>query len=157
MKLSKTSAQAALALVVLANHEPGVYLQAREIGVRLQTATVSVLKILQALARHGLIESQLGRAGGYQLARSARQITLLDIVTAIDGPVEGQVRLDQPPAELQTVVNSLLGVCRQSADDTRRLLGQITLASLAQIAPALPLATPLVAPAAPTIMPAQAA
>ena len=42
-------------------------------------------KALQALARHGIVESVAGRRGGYRLARPARDITLLDVVEAIDG------------------------------------------------------------------------
>jgi Rrf2 family protein len=43
-------------------------------------------KQLQALSRAGLVRSVQGKAGGYVLTRSADQITVLDVVTAIDGP-----------------------------------------------------------------------
>lgn len=43
-------------------------------------------KHLQALTRGGIIESVPGPKGGYRLARPATEITLLDVVEAIEGP-----------------------------------------------------------------------
>ena len=42
-------------------------------------------KQLQALARHGIVESVPGPKGGYRLARSADEITMLDVVEAVEG------------------------------------------------------------------------
>jgi Rrf2 family protein len=42
-------------------------------------------KSLQALTRAGIVESATGRNGGYRLGRAASEITLLDIVQAIEG------------------------------------------------------------------------
>jgi Rrf2 family protein len=43
-------------------------------------------KALQAMATAGIVESRPGPAGGYRLARPPRDITLLEIVQAVDGP-----------------------------------------------------------------------
>lgn len=45
-------------------------------------------KQLQALVRAGLLASTSGPRGGFRLARAAEEITLLDVVTAIEGPEE---------------------------------------------------------------------
>src|SRR5918992_5119980 len=45
-------------------------------------------KQLQALARAGIVSSTPGPRGGFQLARGPEQITLLDVVVAIEGPEE---------------------------------------------------------------------
>ncbi len=52
---------------------------------RLELPTAS--KLLKRLARAGLVESFRGAAGGYRLARSARDISLAEIVEALDGPI----------------------------------------------------------------------
>jgi FeS assembly SUF system regulator len=52
---------------------------------RLEPPTVS--KLLKQLGRAGLVESFRGAAGGYRLARSARDISLAEIVEALDGPI----------------------------------------------------------------------
>jgi Rrf2 family protein len=44
-------------------------------------------KILQSLARSGLILAHRGMAGGYELARPAESITLLEVVEALEGPL----------------------------------------------------------------------
>jgi len=44
-------------------------------------------KILQTLARAGLLVSHAGTNGGYALARSARDISAFQVIRAIDGPL----------------------------------------------------------------------
>jgi Rrf2 family protein len=43
--------------------------------------------VLQRLVRRGLLLSQQGTRGGYQLARPALQISVADVIQAIEGPV----------------------------------------------------------------------
>lgn len=45
-------------------------------------------KILQRLARNGILISQQGTHGGYSLAKSPSEITAFEIIDAIDGPVQ---------------------------------------------------------------------
>ena len=44
-------------------------------------------KILQELHRAGLVKSEMGAAGGYQLCRAPEQITMLDVVKAMQGDI----------------------------------------------------------------------
>src|SRR3984957_14560009 len=44
-------------------------------------------KVLQKLARHGVVAAKHGSSGGYQLAKEPSQISALDVISAIDGPV----------------------------------------------------------------------
>jgi len=44
-------------------------------------------KILQTLAKSGLLVSHAGTNGGYSLARSASEITAFEVIRAIDGPL----------------------------------------------------------------------
>ena len=134
MKLSKTSAQAALAMGVLAVQADGQYLQARHIAEKLNIPTVSALKILQALTRGYLIESQLGRSGGYRLTSPASDVTLLKIVEAIDGPVRGQMRIDSAPEAVSQGVNRLREACDAAALALRAQLELTTVADLAMAA-----------------------
>jgi FeS assembly SUF system regulator len=47
----------------------------------------TVSKILKILTRGGLLKAQRGASGGYALAKAAREISLADIVKAMDGPI----------------------------------------------------------------------
>ncbi len=131
MRLSKTSALAALAMARLARTQDEGVIQAREIARHLGIPTDSALKILQGLARRGLIESQLGRGGGYRLKGDARQISLLSVVEAIDGPIEASVPVSDDGGSHATTLGLLRRVCTQAADHTRESLSAMSIDELA--------------------------
>lgn len=54
-------------------------------GSRLPEPTVA--KVLKALARDGIVASTRGAGGGYALSKPAREISLADIIAAVDGPI----------------------------------------------------------------------
>lgn len=47
----------------------------------------TVSKVLKRLAKTGLLVAQRGASGGYSLARPAEEISVADVVTALDGPI----------------------------------------------------------------------
>jgi Rrf2 family protein len=53
-----------------------------------------LLKVLKPLVVAQLLHSIKGPHGGYRLARPAREITVLDIIEAVDGPIRGGVPQD---------------------------------------------------------------
>ena len=85
LRLSKLADYAVVVLVRLSHAEgcqtsPGV---AAITGLPEPT----VAKVLKALASAGLVRSQRGARGGYQLARPLGAIPVAEVVTAIDGPI----------------------------------------------------------------------
>lgn len=60
---------------------------APDLAEALQLPLPTVRKILKVLAKENLLVSQRGAAGGYILAREPREITLLDMVGALEGPM----------------------------------------------------------------------
>ncbi len=60
---------------------------AREIAELYDIPIELLAKVLQRLVRRGLLASQQGTHGGYQLARVPTQISVADVIQAIDGPV----------------------------------------------------------------------
>lgn len=73
-------------MACLAQHPDEVLAAAAVAGeTRLELPTAS--KLLKRLARAGLVESFRGAAGGYRLARAAKDISLAEIVEALDGPI----------------------------------------------------------------------
>lgn len=131
MKLSKTSAHAALAMAYLATRTDGSLLQARTVAEYLGVPTDSALKILQGLARRGLIHSQLGRTGGYRLQRPAAQVSLLEIVEAIDGPIGAMLPISEAEPHLHGGLDLIQSVCEQAARLIRQELARTTVADLA--------------------------
>lgn len=131
MKLSKTSAQAALAMAFLSSQTTGELVQARTVGEYLSIPTDSALKILQSLARRGLILSQLGRSGGYRLHRPPEQVSLLEIVEAIEGPISADIRLTVSDPALTAGVELLQHICDDAAAYSRQKLRSVKLSDLA--------------------------
>jgi Rrf2 family protein len=60
---------------------------AREIAEQYDIPIELLAKVLQRLVRRGLLASHQGTRGGYQLARVPAQISVADVIQAIDGPV----------------------------------------------------------------------
>lgn len=86
--------------------------------------------ILGQLRRSGLIRSQRGPDGGYWLARSAEQISMADIIRAIDGPLLG-VRGERPEhVGYEGAARSLQEVWIALRASERAILEQVTLAHL---------------------------
>ncbi|MGW5189543.1 RrF2 family transcriptional regulator [Kribbella sp. NPDC004138] len=67
---------------------PGEAVTAKRLAAFYNLPTAYLNKQLQALTRAGILTSVSGPKGGFQLARDPRDISLLDIVVAIDGPDE---------------------------------------------------------------------
>jgi Rrf2 family protein len=77
--------------------------QVRVIGARQQIPTRYLEQIFQRLRRAKLVRSKRGPGGGYRLARPPREITLRDVVEAIEGPLDrslvpaGEIRTRRAP------------------------------------------------------------
>lgn len=56
-------------------------------------------KVLKALARAGILDSQRGVSGGYNLARAPKAISIADVIAAIEGPIS-LTECSGPPPEL---------------------------------------------------------
>ena len=87
LRLSKKADYALIAVMHLARRGGRGAASAREISEEYAIPTELMAKVLQRLARRGLLTSQQGTRGGYQLARPASGISVADVIQAIDGPL----------------------------------------------------------------------
>jgi Rrf2 family protein len=71
----------------LASLEPGKVATAQSIAEKEEIPLRFLLKLMRSLIKAGIVKSHRGVEGGYGLARSAADISLLDVVEAIEGPV----------------------------------------------------------------------
>jgi Rrf2 family protein len=86
-KLSKKADYGLIAMKHLANHRQGHACSANEIAEEYGISATLMAKVLQKLAKQGLVAAKHGSTGGYQLTRRPEQISALEVLTAIDGPV----------------------------------------------------------------------
>jgi FeS assembly SUF system regulator len=60
---------------------------ARDLSLELQLPLPTVSKLLKELLQSGLLVSQRGINGGYRLAREPHEISLAEIIAALEGPI----------------------------------------------------------------------
>lgn len=87
LRLSKKADYALMAMKHMALRDDRGSSSAREIASQYNIPIELLAKVLQRLVRRGLLASQQGTRGGYQLARVPGQISVADVIQAIDGPV----------------------------------------------------------------------
>lgn len=87
MKLSRTVSYAVRATLQLAQAEPGVPIPCSKIATAGHMPERFLLQILRHLVTHGILSSTRGVDGGYKLRRRPDNISLLDVIEAVDGPM----------------------------------------------------------------------
>jgi Rrf2 family protein len=86
LKLTKKADYGLIALKHLVVHGPESS-SAKEIAEMYGIPLWLLSKILQKLVKNGFLRSEHGTNGGYRLAREARDITALEVIRSIDGPI----------------------------------------------------------------------
>src|SRR5207249_9276058 len=87
LRLSKKADYALMAMKHLAVRTDVASASAREIAEQYDIPIELMAKVLQRLARSGLLTSHQGTRGGYTLAKPTTAISVADIIQAIDGPL----------------------------------------------------------------------
>lgn len=86
------------AMIFLASVPAGSIVPFREIARAMQIPEDFLAKILKTLANGGLLISARGSHGGYKLGREAAEISFLEIIEAIEGPVQLNLCLPEKEA-----------------------------------------------------------
>jgi FeS assembly SUF system regulator len=86
LKLSKKADYALIAVKHLATHGVESH-SAADIAELYGISPQLLAKVLQRLAKHGLVTARHGSSGGYQLARHPKDISALEVISAVDGPM----------------------------------------------------------------------
>ena len=87
LRLTKKADYGLMALKYLAEQKDGSAHSAKDIAEAYHIPQQLLAKILQTLARAGLLVSHAGTNGGYALARCATLISTFEVIRAIDGPL----------------------------------------------------------------------
>lgn len=137
MKVSTRGDYASRALLSLALHlDDGGPTAVRDIAERTGLPQPYLEQILLALKGAGLVRSKRGVGGGYVLARQPNEITLAEIIAAVDGPIVlGDFAAPHTGGacdhEGQCV---LLAVWSDVGEQMRAVLSRLTLADLVDMA-----------------------
>lgn len=128
MKLTRASSYAlhAVAFMAVQKHDRPIashnIAQARGIPERF------LLKVLKPLVSARVLLSIKGPNGGYRLAKKADDITMLEVLEAVDGPIRGQAPFSE---ESNGPLNHKLeNICKQSAEVVRKQLEKVKMSDL---------------------------
>ncbi len=87
LQISRKLEYGTRAMAFLASLPEGLTTTFREIARRMDIPEDFLAKILKTLVKAKLVRSTRGSHGGYRLAKAASQITFLDVVEALEGPI----------------------------------------------------------------------
>ena len=87
MRLTHLADYAVVMMTAAARRDAGARLSATELAEETGVPLPTAQKLMQRLAAAGLLTGQRGAGGGYALARPVTDISLADIVEAVEGPI----------------------------------------------------------------------
>lgn len=126
---NKASTYAVLAVLEIAKRrEAGAKtgIQAGEIAEAYGLPTAYAAKVMSQLARSRILRSDRGPRGGFQLVRDAKEITMLEVIEAVNGIIDGRQDAEQSgsPPHIQTGLSDVFG---SATDKVREVLGAMTI------------------------------
>lgn len=87
LSLSSRGDYGFLIMTMLAESDADIFISISEIAKVKQVPSAYASQLVMSLKKARLIESKEGTSGGYRLARPASEITLKEIVEALEGPI----------------------------------------------------------------------
>jgi Rrf2 family protein len=130
MKLTRASSYAVHALVFMATQKENRPVASHTIAKARGVPERFLLKVLKPLVSARVLHSIKGPNGGYRLAKSPGDISLLDVLEAVDGPLRNQSSFARE--ETDGGLNRRLDrICDQAADQVRKQFHKIRISELA--------------------------
>ena len=87
MQITKQADYAIRCVLYLASKSNGIAVMIEEIAKAMEIPKSFLAKILQRLSKAGIVRSVRGVKGGFLLNKGLTEISLLDVITSIDGPI----------------------------------------------------------------------
>ena len=132
LRLTKKSDYGLIALKHLAEHPSTPTQSAKDMAEMYHIPLPLLAKVLQTLARSGLVISHAGLHGGYSLARPATEITALEVIRSIEGPMF-IVSCTTDHGNCDLLSSCIVKEPLQKLNDTiRNLLGEMRISDLCE-------------------------
>jgi Rrf2 family protein len=95
MKISRSTGYAFLAMGYIIRHRAEKIILSQDIAKEYGIPLEYLLKIMQQMVRANVLRSKRGPRGGFSLAKSPQKINMLEIVEAVDGPMQSRLELTE--------------------------------------------------------------
>ncbi len=130
MQVTRAGEYGVLGLLCLARRGPGQVVMIDDVSREEKIPKSFLAKIFQSLARAGIVKSSRGVRGGFSLTRQPGDITTLDIIEAIEGPIAFQRCLQAPTDCPHTGGCPLCGLFSSAQTQVKDVFSRTTLADL---------------------------
>ncbi len=131
MRVSAKSDYALRALIELAGRDDGTAVSAEEVGKQQDIPHGFLQAILADLRRAGILVSQRGQSGGWRLARAADEVSVADVIRAVDGPLVSVYGLRPEAVTYNESAEVLQHVWIAARSSLRDVFEQVTIRALA--------------------------
>lgn len=131
MLLTSGCEYAIRAVLYVASQSGDAPVHVRAISDDLEIPFSFLAKVVGVLARRGILNSQKGRGGGVNLGRPAEEISLMEVVEAIDGPGSAERCVMGLPDCTDEKPCPLHGNWAGIREDVRAMFGESTVATMA--------------------------
>ncbi|MFN8077294.1 MAG: Rrf2 family transcriptional regulator [Kineosporiaceae bacterium] len=132
MRISAKTDYAVRAAAELAARSEEGWIKTESVATAQQIPLAFLLNILAELRTAGLVQSRRGVDGGYRLARPATEITVADVIRAVDGPLANIAGARPEDMEYGGAATSLRDTWVALRATMRSVLEAVSLADLAQ-------------------------
>ncbi len=131
MRVSAKSDYALRALIEIAGRAGARPVSAEEIGKAQDIPHGFLQAILADLRRAGIVLSQRGQAGGWRMARAQEDVTVADVIRAVDGPLVSVLGMRPEAVTYSGSAESLQEVWIAARRSLREVFERVTIADLA--------------------------
>ena len=129
MNLSQSVTYGMIAMGYIAKQPDAPWVLTEEISDQYNLPNAFLLKIMNQLAHAGLLRGKRGPHGGFSLAQPAKEISLLEIIEAVEGPGNKFHDIAEQAKEQRFAVN-MEAICTKAADQARAILKKAKLSAL---------------------------
>src|SRR6184192_3891760 len=126
MKLTRASSYALHAVAYMSQQKSDRPVASHKIAQERGIPERFLLKVLKPLVSARVLASVKGPNGGYRLARAPAEVTMLEVVEAVDGPMQGG-RTDTRRDNLDQRIDM---ICRDVTEKLRRQLDKVHITEL---------------------------
>jgi len=131
MRVSAKADYALRALIEIAVRDAGKPVSAEELGKVQEIPHGFLQAILADLRRAGIVVSQRGQSGGWKLARDPGEVTVADVIRAVDGPLVSVYGLRPESVSYSGSAEVLQLVWIAARSSLREVFEKVTIAALA--------------------------
>ena len=129
MKVGRPTSYGILALGYIARHKDKPLIPSHDIAKQYKIPMEYLFKILEELAESGILHSKRGPGGGYRFAKPLKNISMLDVIEAVEGPMKCNLKVSAL-ARGEKFGSKAEAACKKAVEQTKVAFKKIKMADI---------------------------